>query len=151
MLYNSCLVALRVARKSAPRVDPLAESFLRGCDLSRCAGHILCVAVTSFRGELYGGFMSAPRRGQVVKSFLNAPSGEGTFRRCALERGERTSASTREIGTKARGWRRSGRSGWIEKENTEKASRKQRFREVHRLFTEGGRLLKRIASIPPRD
>lgn len=54
-------------------MDPLAaESFLPGCDLSRCASRILCVAVTSFRGELYDGFMSAPRRGQVVKSFLNA-------------------------------------------------------------------------------
>lgn len=43
--------------------------------------------VTSFRGELYGGgFMSAPRRGQVVKSFLNARSaGRGSISAKTLE------------------------------------------------------------------
>lgn len=108
MLYNSCLVALRVARKSALGADPLAESFLRGCDLSQCAGRILCVVVTSFRGELYGGFMSAPRRGQVVKSFLNAHTvGRGyVSARLTREREKRESAGTRrrEIETKAREW-----------------------------------------------
>jgi len=48
---------------------------LRRCDASSST---LRGAVTSFRGELYGGFMSAPRRGQVVKSFLDAEDEEGS-------------------------------------------------------------------------
>jgi len=88
MLYNSCLIALLVVRKSMlVRIPSPNLSF---ADLSRCAGRISCVAVTSFRGELYGGFMSALRRGQVLKSFLNAtPSSEGMFRRVAYSRKKR--------------------------------------------------------------
>jgi len=58
-----------------------------GCcgDAMRPAG-ALHGAVTSFRGELYGGFMSAPRRGQVVKSFLDAEDEGSVSTKRKLER-----------------------------------------------------------------
>lgn len=74
LIHTSLHYASPVNPRPRDSPPPNISRRMHRAAMRRPAGRILCAAITSFRGELYGGFMSAPRRGQVVKSFLNAES-----------------------------------------------------------------------------